>query len=268
MSLIQFFKECIHGSSVVHVVGRSCRSTQILGGGAPPPYHRQLRHTPFLKRKGSARLLPLVRVVTVIACAAAALQLQAAVLYENDFEKAEPDSLPGEFLVLQGEFVVKADGTNKVLELPGAPLDSFGLLIGPAQKENSSVTAMIFGTSQGRRFPAFGVGLNGAKGYTLQVAPAKKELEIARDGLLRKSIPFEWQSGKWTHFYFQVRRVDPGTWRVSGKAWIDGNPEPATPTIEWDDKEEPNSLRASIWGSPFAGTPIRFDNLRVTRLEP
>ena len=32
---------CIH-ESVDHEVGRSCRSAQILGGGAPPPYHRRL----------------------------------------------------------------------------------------------------------------------------------------------------------------------------------------------------------------------------------
>ena len=207
--------------------------------------------------------------VAALGSVAVAVGLQAAVtLYENDFDKSEVGSVPGEFLILQGEFTVKQDGTNRVLELPGAPLDSFGLLLGPAQREESSISARILGTSQGRRSPTFGVGLNGAKGYTLQVVPAKAAIEIARDGSIRKSLPFEWKSGVWTHFYLQVRKVNADTWRISGKVWIEGTPEPPIPTIEWDDKEEPNNLRASIWASPFSGMPIRFDNLRVSRLAP
>lgn len=198
-----------------------------------------------------------------------ALQLKAAVvLYENDFESAIVGKVPEEFLILQGEFTVKVLDGNKLLELPGAPLDSFGLLLGPPLREEISISAKIFGTSQGRRSPTFGVGLNGAKGYTLQVAPAKGAIELARDGLLRKSVSFDWKSEKWTHLQLQVRKIGNETWRVSGKVWTEGTPEPSAPMIEWDDREMPNNLRASIWGSPFAGTPIRFDKIVVSRLTP
>ena len=208
---------------------------------------------------------PCVAFLILVAVMAARLHA-ATTVYENDFERAVIGKVPEEFLVLHGDFTVKAEGTNYFLELPGAPLDSFGLLLGPAQKEESSMSAKIFGSSQGRRSPVFGVGLNGAKGYTLQVVPAKAAIELARDGSIRKSVPFEWKSGTWTHFYLQVRKTNSDTWHVSGKVWTEGSPEPSAPSIEWDDKEEPNNLRASIWGSPFAGTPIRFDNLRVTSL--
>src|SRR5438477_4944539 len=97
----------------------------------------------------------------------------AQVLYENNLEKAEAGKLPEEFLVQEGNFVVKDLGTNKVIELPGAPLDTFGLFFGPTESSEVLVSAKIFGTGKGRRFPTFGVGLNGPSGYRLMMAPAK-----------------------------------------------------------------------------------------------
>src|SRR5882672_10896275 len=99
-------------------------------------------------------------------------------LYENNFEKMETGKVPEDFLVLDGGFTVKSDGTNKVLELPGAPLDSFGVLFGPTEKVDLEVSARINGTGKGRRYPTFGVGLNGQGGYRLQVSPGKKMLEL------------------------------------------------------------------------------------------
>src|SRR5437588_932962 len=86
---------------------------------------------------------------------------QTKPVYENNFEKAEVGKVPDDFLVLDGAFVVKEEGRNKFLELPGAPLDSFGVLFGPTQSAGVAVSARIHGTGKGRRFPTFGVGLNG-----------------------------------------------------------------------------------------------------------
>src|SRR4051812_48696524 len=85
----------------------------------------------------------------------------AASLYTNDFQSAEVDKVPEDMLVLDGAFAVKQDGANKFLELPGAPLDTFGALFGPATNANVTATAKIFATAKGRRFPTFGVGVNG-----------------------------------------------------------------------------------------------------------
>src|SRR6186997_431335 len=57
-------------------------------------------------------------------------------LYSNDFEKSEAGKLPDELMSLGGEFVVKSEGTNKFLELPGAPLETFGVQFGAVEKEN------------------------------------------------------------------------------------------------------------------------------------
>src|SRR5436190_9379313 len=102
----------------------------------------------------------------------------AHIIYENNFEKAEVDKVPQDMLVLDGAFAVKEEAGNKFLELPGAPLDTFGALFGPTESTNLIVSARVFGTSKGRRLPTFGIGLNGVGGYKLQVSPGKKLLEL------------------------------------------------------------------------------------------
>src|SRR6266480_7504692 len=91
----------------------------------------------------------------VVGLASALLAQGAKPLYENDFERAELNKVPDDFLVLDGQFAVKEENGNKFLELPGAPLDTFGVLFGPTEKEDIVVSARVFGTSKGRRFPTF-----------------------------------------------------------------------------------------------------------------
>src|SRR2546426_12688535 len=124
-------------------------------------------------------------------------------LYENDFEQSELDKVPGDFLVLDGKFEVKAEGGNKFLELPGAPLDTFGVLFGPTEKEGVAVSARIFETHKGRRYPTFAVSLNGVSGYKLQISPAKKLVELYKGDAVKRSRSYEWESGKWTNLKLQ-----------------------------------------------------------------
>ena len=77
--------------------------------------------------------------------------------------------------------MVKEENGNKFLELPGSPLDSFAVQFGPTESSDIAVSARINGTSKGRRYPTFGVGLNGVAGHRLQVSPAKKLLELYKD---------------------------------------------------------------------------------------
>jgi len=188
---------------------------------------------------------------------------QTKLLYENDFEKAALDKVPEDFLVLDGQFAVKEEGGNKFLELPGAPLDTFGVLFGPTEKEGTAVSARIFGTGKGRRYPTFAVGLNGqgTSAYRLQVSPAKKALELFKGDEVKATVPYEWQSGAWVRLRLQVRKVKDGQWKVDGKAWVDK--EPSAWLISFDETEQPVAGKASIWGSPYATTPIRFDDLKV-----
>ena len=184
------------------------------------------------------------------------------ILYENNFEQAALGKVPEEFLVLDGAFTVKEEGGNKFLELPGAPLDSYGLLFGPTETAGVAVSARIYGTGKGRRFPTFAVGLNGVGGYRLQVSPGKKLLELYRGDEVVASAPYAWESGSWTLLRLQIRKTSE-SWKIEGKAWKEGSAEPVTWAISHETTTEPIAGRASIWGSPYSTTPILYDDLRV-----
>jgi len=185
------------------------------------------------------------------------------VLYENTLEKSQPGPLPEEFMVMDGQFVIKSEGGNKVIQLPGAPLETFGVLFGPTAKENISASARFRGTAKGRRFPVFGLGLNGQSGCKVQVAPAKKVIELIRGDVVKASAPFAWESGKWTSLSLTVRKTGE-TWRIEANAWTEGSAPPAQPMITFEEKDPLFAGRAILWGLPFAGTPILFDDLKLT----
>ena len=200
----------------------------------------------------------------VLGTAGLLLGQPAKPLYENNFEKTALDKVPEDFLVLDGQFAVKEEAGNRFLELPGAPLDTFGALFGPTEKEGTAVSARIFGTGKGRRYPTFAVGLNGqgTSAYRLQVSPAKKSLELFKGDEVKASAPYEWQSGTWTWLRLTVRKSKEGEWQVAGRAWTDK--EPSAWTVSFDEKMQPGAGKSSLWGSPYATTPIRFDDLLVT----
>jgi hypothetical protein len=189
-------------------------------------------------------------------------QAQTIAPYQNDFEKAEVGSTPEEFLVLDGEFQVKEESGNKFLELPGAPLETYGFLFGPTAKENLTASARFFGTAKGRRFPTFAIGLCGAGGYKLRVAPAKNALELLKGDEIKQTVSLKWESAKWTHLEISAKK-GASDLTLTGKVWQEGAKAPAEPTISWVDPTPDKNGRALIQASPYAGTPIRFDDLEV-----
>ncbi len=191
----------------------------------------------------------------------------AEALYENHFESAKEGEVPDEFLVLGGDFKVQSGDGNRYLELPGAPLEAFGVMFGPSEQEGVAVSARIHGVAKGRRMPTFSVGLNGVAGYRLRVSPAKRSIELYKSDDVVASVPYRWQADRWLWLRLEVRKGAGPEWMILGKVWLDGSPEPLVETISWKELEEPFAGRPSVWGSPFSGKPIRFDNFQVTRLE-
>jgi hypothetical protein len=184
-------------------------------------------------------------------------------LYENNFEKTDVGQVPAEFLVLDGDFAVKQSEGNKYLELPGTPLDTFGVLFGPTTNAGVTVSARIYGTGKGRRYPRFGVGLNGPSGYKLRVSPQINAIEIYKGDEAITNAPFTWKSGTWTMLKLRVRGAGQ-LWKIEGKAWPESQPEPADWMISLDEKSAPHPGRASLWGAPYSDTPIRFDDILLT----
>ena len=193
--------------------------------------------------------------------------LRAEVLYQNDFQKAEVDSTPDEIMVIEGQFSVKEKDGNKVFELPGAPLESFSFLFGPKENTNVAVQARIFATAKGRRYSVFDVGLGGLGGYKLRVTPAKKQLELYRGDTLKTAVPLKWSAGKWTLLKLQVQQSAPDKFNVVGKIWQEGAHEPAEPSLTFTDTQPLTRERASAGAMPYAGEPVLFDNLVVTRVK-
>lgn len=198
----------------------------------------------------------------------AGLTLQAAdkPVYENDFEKADLDKIPADMMVLEGGFKVVTFENNKVLELPAAPLDTFGVLFASSEADGIQVQARIHSTNQGRRTPTFAVGLNGVGGYKLQVSAGKGKIELYKGDTVTASIPWKWVPGAWLVLKLQSRKGADGAVKVEGKAWPHGETEPKEWAIVFEDKEPANPGRPSIWGSPFATTPIHYDDLVVTKV--
>jgi hypothetical protein len=207
----------------------------------------------------------MILISLMAACVTLLADDSAKPFYSNDFEKLDAGKLPDELMVLGGEFVIKSDGTNKFLELPGAPLEMFGVQFGPVEKEDLSVSARILGTMKGRRAPTFGVGLGGVSGWKLQVSPGKKAIELIKDQESKTNAPFDWKGGEWTQLRLQVRKLKDGEWKIEGKVWPRGTTEPKDWIISTTDNEEPIPGKASVLGSPFATTPIWFDDLVVDK---
>jgi len=208
-----------------------------------------------------------IAMLTVMAALALVSRASAQVLYTNGFDKAELEKVPEDMMVLDGGFAVKEEGGNKFLELPGAPLETFGVLFGPTEASGLTVSARIQSTGKGRRFPTFAVGLNGVGGFKLQVSPAKKLVELVKGEEVVASAPFTWESGSWTQLRLQCRKIKDGEFKLEGRAWKQGEAEPKEWQLSRNEPAESPAGRPSVWGMPFAGTPIRFDDLVVTRAQ-
>jgi hypothetical protein len=207
-------------------------------------------------------------IAAMIALTGSAQAPDDQVLFESDFELANVDSVPEELMVLAGGFSVKEFGGNKALELPGNPLEDFGALFGPAESAGIAVRARVYSESSKRLAPRFGVGLNGVAGYRLLVAPRQNRLQLLKDQQAVASAPFEWNSSTWTSLHLQIRKVSEGKWIIEGRAWADGTPEPKDWSISFEVSETPPAGKASIWGAPYSGKPILFDDLSVISLQP
>src|SRR5207249_9481400 len=93
---------------------------------------------------------------------------QSKALYENNFEKVEVGTVPQDFLVLDGGFLVKEENGNKFLELPGAPLDSFAVQFGPAEADNVDVLARRKAADREQRKPNLDSSNNGVLRHNMK----------------------------------------------------------------------------------------------------
>lgn len=121
--------------------------------------------------------------------------------------------------MLDGHFAVKEEGGQRFLELPGAPLETFGVMFGPASKEDWQARARFLGTGSGTTVSSvFGASLNGVAGYRIQVSPGKKAVELLKGDDVQASAPFQWENGSWTVVRVRIRKTGGCGRKVEGKA--------------------------------------------------
>src|SRR4051812_25449563 len=89
------------------------------------------------KKRIVSRLLPLCLCASIAVLFsthyANAADGSGKILYQNDFSKGEVGKLPEDMLLLDGGFAVQEVSGNKMLQLPGAPLETYGVLFGPTE---------------------------------------------------------------------------------------------------------------------------------------
>jgi hypothetical protein len=203
--------------------------------------------------------LALLLTLTVISAADQATSAPSA--YFNDFQKTSLGKPPDDLLIMNGDFTIAEQNGTRFLQLPGDPLDTFGLLFGPADKSTLDISAKIWADVAGKRLPEFAIGSNDAGGYKLWLWPATGTIELRKADDTKASKPFVWNPATWLHLRLRVRQLDSTHWRIEGKAWPDTASEPKDWLLSFDDTEEPSPGRASIWGEPFSGKPIRYMDL-------
>jgi hypothetical protein len=212
---------------------------------------------------GRARVLSLV---VAAGWPFAAWDARASELYSLDFQSSPLRTVPEDFFVLKGEFSIQENEGQRFMELPGQPLDTFVALFGPSLKSNVEVTLKVFGQSNGRLTPSFGVGLNGAGGVRFMVQGGRRHLELTMEGRTIRSAEYSMSPNAWTHLKFRRLQLDSGC-RYSGKAWTEGAPEPKEWMIAFDAEEIPFPGQSSLIGVPYSGKPIWFDDLKITELK-
>jgi hypothetical protein len=180
-----------------------------------------------------------------------------------DFEAAEEGTPPSQIMVVEGAITVKAMNGNKVLEIGLDPLVDANALIGDSANGSATIETRVFASKAGRSYPRFGVGVHGQSGYRLIIFAAKKELQLVKNDEVIKSVPFEWKSEAWTKLKLEVKKVAEGKWSLSGKAWSADAEEPKEAQITHEDATLKGQGKCSIWGTPFAGTPISFDDIKI-----
>jgi hypothetical protein len=171
-------------------------------------------------------------------------------------------------LIVAGAFQVKdLGGGNKVLELPGDPLETFGAMFGPADSNTIDVRAKVWAAATGKRYPEFGIGAADVSGYKLLLLPRQKRLVIRKAEVEVATAPCDgWTSESWTAFRLTVEPAG-NAWRVTGYAWPASGDESKAAKVVFEEPEKPARGHGSVWGMPFSGKPIRFDDIEVRVLK-
>jgi hypothetical protein len=186
--------------------------------------------------------------------------------FAEDFSSYTTGQEP-DLLILVGTFTVEAEeGGNKVLQIGTGELVDATAQLGDSLRTGGEVVARVKGVQQRRSFPRFGVGLHGKSGFQLRVAPAGRAVELLKGEEVIQTVPFTWTAGQWHLIKLRVEAIANGAWSVSGWVWPEAAQPPREALIDYISESVPLQGKASLFGTPFSGQPILFDDVRITPL--
>ena len=184
-------------------------------------------------------------------------------IYKNNFESYELNKFPDDMMEIDGLFKVnKNDQGKKHLEMASEPLTENAVIFGPSIKNSATLEVKVRGFKKRRSYPRFGIGLHGISGFRLRVVPSKNKIELVKNEEPVKSVPFEWNSEKWSNLRLQIEFSNDKS-LIKGWVWDDGSTPTEEPVITFSHDGTPGQGKASIWGTAYSGKVILFDDISL-----
>ena len=184
--------------------------------------------------------------------------------WSEKFTNLSTGGEPENLFILDGKFLVTGNDDNKVLELSGSPVGDFGFLFGPRVMGKAMELQFSFHSiKQGRRFPAIAAAIGGMRGYRFRWNASARKILLFRDEVLLEEKLILWESSAWWQIRFQVLPHNQGQNLIRLKLWQKGTEEPKAWFIEHEDQFLFKGGKCVLWGFPYAGNAIHFDDLNV-----
>ncbi|TLD70777.1 hypothetical protein FEM03_10735 [Phragmitibacter flavus] len=178
----------------------------------------------------------------------------------DDWPEGQPKE---EAFVVDGKFSITAKDGNKALVAEVGELVEACVLLGDSARGSASIQAKVFSSRKGRSLPRYSIGVHGQSGYRLVVAPAQKQLQLTKSDEVVKSVPLEWPNEAWFHVKLEVKQLGEKQWTITAKAWADGVEEPTEGQMVHEDATLRGQGKCSLWATPYSGTPIYFDDVKI-----
>ncbi|MFT4550534.1 MAG: hypothetical protein ACI9UA_000887 [Pseudoalteromonas tetraodonis] len=186
--------------------------------------------------------------------------------FSEDFEKVKVGEAPDKVMEIEGTFTVVEEDGKKFLRVGIEPLAENGMVMGPSMKGAGTIEAKIRSFKKRRSYPRFGVGLHGISGYRLRVVPSGGAVELLKNEEVVASEKFKWKADVWTNLKMEIKQ-DGDAWSIKGWVWPvaegEEGKQPEKPSVSHSDKEAPGQGKGSLWGSPYSGKPVDFDDVKV-----
>lgn len=174
---------------------------------------------------------------------------------------------PKEVFVVDGTIKVATKDGNKAIMVSPDNLVDASAQFAVSAAGDSVVKARVFASKKGRSNPRFGVAVHGMSGYRLLVDAPKKQLQLVKSDEVVASVPFTWTSDAWLWMKLEVRK-NADAWTITGKTWGADAIEPEEAQLTHQDKGLKGQGKASVWATPYSGTPIYFDDIEVSLAVP